>query len=438
MKAIESFQKENKEKKIKILIEGWFNIPHSYANVVCFEMYAMYNLFKEEIDFYIHEKEYYSPNWKKTVVFPENYRKVIFDPNKFKKYNNEKIDLIYRVVFPYDISIHNGNINIPKCVFYTSEYAVLGHDYFSFSKGAFKDFSTLKKYINTFKNNLYFTCPSKWSSLGLENIDSFYKDPNRNRIITHGVDTSIFYKDPVGRKKVRDRYSIKDSEILLMNIGAMTSNKGIILIMITLAILVKNGYKNVKLFIKGIADLYQTTTVLQNYLNQLTQYVSKEECETLLKEHIIITYDTLNFEQMKNLYNACDLYVSPYIAEGFNLTPLEALACGCNVAVSNTGSTEKYINDIYENGGADFVYKIKSKIASDSVPIGTFIDVKSYNDINVNDLIQLVLNFLLSYNKVEKDSSKMISYISKEYSWNSVAKTKVDYFKEIISANNTL
>ncbi len=422
------------ENKINLLIEGWFNIPHSYANVVCFEMFAMHRMFSNDINFYITEKEYFSPNWKKTTVLPENYCNILFNESIFKKYNNEKIDLIYRVVFPYDISINNDNINVPKCVFYTSEYAVLGPDYFSSSKGRFNDLTVLKKYLTNFGSNLYFTSPSKWSSLGLEKISDIYapstssqsttSSPRKNRTITHGVDTSIFYKDLIGRKMVRDRYSIKDTDVLMMNIGAMTSNKGIVYIILALAILVKNGFTNLKLFIKGIADLYQTTSVLQGYFNQLTYVVSKEELDLLIKNHIVITYDTLTFNQMKDLYNACDLYVSPYIAEGFNLTPLEALACGCNVAISSTGSTEDYINDIYNNGGSEFIYKIESKIISDSD--------KSFNEIDPNNLIQLVHKFLLKEH-INLDQKEMISYIQKEYSWDRVAELKVKYFRDILN-----
>lgn len=416
--------------KINLLIEGWFNIPHSYANVACFEMFAMHKCFSSSINFYILEKEYFSPNWKKTTVLPENYCKVLFNESIFKKYNNEKIDIIYRVVFPYDISINNDNMNVPKCVFYTSEYAVLGPEYFSNSKGRFNDLAVLKKYLTKFGYNLYFTSPSRWSSLGLEKISEDYKSHNKNRTITHGVDTTVFYKDPVGRKITRDRYSIKDTDVLMMNVGAMTSNKGIVYIILTLAILVKNGFTNLKLFIKGIADLYQTTNVLQGYFNQLINHVSKEEMDLLIKNNIIITYDTLNFSQMKDLYNACDIYISPYIAEGFNLTPLEALACGCNVAVSNTGSTEDYINDIYNNGGSEFIYKIESKV------IKTHLNDKSFNEIDPNNLIQLVHKFLLKEaHKVPAEAPQdedMISYIKKEYNWDRVAELKVQYFRNIL------
>ena len=51
----------------------------------------------------------------------------------------------------------------------------------------------------------------------------------------------------------------------------------------------------------------------------------------------------LNKESNTNL----TLYISPYLAEGFGLTMLEALASGLRVLVPRTGSASDYIDPIY-------------------------------------------------------------------------------------------
>jgi hypothetical protein len=88
---------------------------------------------------------------------------------------------------------------------------------------------------------------------------------------------------------------------------------------------------------------------------------------------------------MNNLYNACDLYISPYIAEGFNLAPLEALASGLPVIISSHGSTHEYITQLYESGGnKGFIHqlqtqtnlKYKAILATDTTP--NLINGKSY------------------------------------------------------------
>ncbi len=47
---------------------------------------------------------------------------------------------------------------------------------------------------------------------------------------------------------------------------------------------------------------------------------------------------------MRELMQAADFYVSPYIAEGFNMPVLEACACGLPVICTAGGSTEDFID----------------------------------------------------------------------------------------------
>jgi glycosyltransferase involved in cell wall biosynthesis len=48
---------------------------------------------------------------------------------------------------------------------------------------------------------------------------------------------------------------------------------------------------------------------------------------------------------MCKLYNAADCYLSPYLAEGFNLPALESIACGTPVIVSKGGPTDDFTDD---------------------------------------------------------------------------------------------
>src|SRR5207237_105687 len=42
-------------------------------------------------------------------------------------------------------------------------------------------------------------------------------------------------------------------------------------------------------------------------------------------------------EQIANIYRRCDAWLSTSISEGFNLPPLEAMACGCPAVCGRTG-----------------------------------------------------------------------------------------------------
>ena len=50
-------------------------------------------------------------------------------------------------------------------------------------------------------------------------------------------------------------------------------------------------------------------------------------------------------EVLLNLYNQSMIFVLPSLVEGMSLPPLEAMACGCAVVVTDNGGINEYIND---------------------------------------------------------------------------------------------
>jgi glycosyltransferase involved in cell wall biosynthesis len=64
--------------------------------------------------------------------------------------------------------------------------------------------------------------------------------------------------------------------------------------------------------------------------------------------------DNLSQDMLRTLYSSVQCYASPYRAEGFNLTPLEAAACGVPIIITDGGSTEEYAHK-------SFAIKILSK-----------------------------------------------------------------------------
>ncbi len=421
---------------INILFEGWPFLQHSYGQVLAFKLIHLYKLYGfngklgHKINIYIKEVEYFNSNWYKTqkLVYNEEYNIIL---QNFLKYNNEHIDLIYRISYPYNINCNNNDI--PICVFYTSEFAYLDSNYFKVNNTNIKDYlnqhnTNIKDYLNK-HNNIYFTAPSLWSANGLNN---YIFDTNRNRVITHGVDTTIFYKHSTNdiRNKIRNSYKIKDTDILIINIGAMTNNKGIHLIIETLFNLVYKLNKSYyKLILKGTGDLYTSKEFIKNYFYYFkTNNIMKEdEINNLIKNHIIFINETLNYSKINDLFNASDIYLSPYLAEGFGLTMLEALASGLNILVPKTGSSKEYIEDIYNNTNKDYIYYINSLVVKDNN--------KLYNKIEIKDILNTLL---INENEFKKNKSKdsynkLQEYINKEYSWYKVSELLLDYFQYIVN-----
>lgn len=420
------------DQKLRILFKGWRYIPHSYAIVNCFQLVHLYKSYSDQIDFYIEEMPYFREEWNqsKKLVYSAAYNDII---KNLKNWNGEKVDLIYNITYPYNISIDKINEKvIPKCVFYTSEFATLEPNYFSCDKPLLND-NLIEEHIKNNKN-LYMTSPSLWSSLGMEKYN-LQKD--RNRIITHGVDPEIFKFDVSSRKNIRNFYNVKDSDILLINIGAMTKNKGIILILSCLHHLVNvMGKTHYKLLLKGTGDLYQTKRFLEIYFEELQSInvLNKQDMNNLLTNHIIFTDKTLSYSKINDLFNAADLYISPYIAEGFNLTSLEALSAGLPVMISSTGSTKEYIEDIYNNGGKDYIIYVESSVMvlqngfkCNNIKLETVIKTLVENESHINNM-----KFMRDGNNVTPYQS-IREFIVKNYSWSNVASLLFDYFKYIVN-----
>jgi glycosyltransferase involved in cell wall biosynthesis len=221
----------------------------------------------------------------------------------------------------------------------------------------------------------------------------------------------------------------------MINIGSMTRNKGMLYIIQILNILVNRlGKSYYKLLLKGTGDLYNSKAFLEIYFTELrnANAITSDEMNILLKENIIFTDKTLSYEKINDLFNAADLYFSPYFAEGFNLTSLEALSAGLPVVIPETGSTKEYIKNIYDNGGQEYIFYIPSQVVEDergfkqnNIDFKNLLDVFLENEVKIRDLQK-------QRSEGGIDSYKeMKSYIAKEYSWNKVAELMFSYFKYI-------
>ncbi len=421
---------------IKILFEGWRLLQHSYGTVLAFllvhlwKLYGPEGLYKNKIIFYVKEMPYFRKEWntKQKLVYSKEYNDILLNLQEWK---GEQVDLIYRHTYPYNLNITNIDKDIPKLIFYTSEFGVLSNDYFTLEKPSNLDPSLYDNYIITFLkqyNNLYFTAPSKWSLEGMEKYLGNVSSPSlRNQMISHGVDSTIFYKikNNKSRIQIRESYGIKEDDILMINIGAMTANKGIVLILDSLHQLVNKMNKTkFKLILKGTGDLYQCSQFVQHYLQNMQ--LTNLEMENLQK-YIIFLDKTLSYTKLNELFNACDLYISPYLAEGFGLTMLDALSSGLNVLVPSHGSTKEYIDWIESKGGKDYIYKVDSTIIVNEQGM-------QQNNILIDNLLDVILSNEENFKKIKDDSiyDKMIHYIQRNYSWYKIGEQLYNYFIDIL------
>ena len=313
---------------MNILIEGWRGINHSFSLVnqwQIIELLKTSNIFFKDVPFI-------SDRWNKkdnSSGFENNIENLI---NKIPEADsNQNIDITYRISCPFDF---NKNFKSKLLfVFGTCEYKFL--------------------YQNNFKNNspdkikqnrnIFIHVPSNWSKKGFMNLGF---EENQIIVVPHGVnmeDFNLLSKEEI--QNVKKKYEIKDENIVLSNIGAMSENKGIEVLVSAYGIL-KKKHKNLKLILKDQSNLYGITT------NHIFENIKKSEFNKKfniinyeMKKDIIIISKNLSIKELKEIYSITNCYVSPYLAEGFNLTPLEAAACGAQIVVTKGGSTDDYFHN---------------------------------------------------------------------------------------------
>lgn len=73
--------------------------------------------------------------------------------------------------------------------------------------------------------------------------------------------------------------------------------------------------------------------------------IEKYVSESAYKSDIVLT-GFVSDEELVALYSKCDVFCFVSLYEGFGIPPLEALACGANVIVSNTSSLPEVVGDV--------------------------------------------------------------------------------------------
>ncbi len=129
---------------------------------------------------------------------------------------------------------------------------------------------------------------------------------------------------------------------------------------------------------------------------------------------IITISENLNFNELRNIYSITDCYVSPYKAEGFNLTPLEAAACGTQIIVTSGGPTDDYFDECMG-------FQIESKERN--------LNNNIYLSPNIDSLIE-ILNSVINKNDEKKEIRSKL--VRKNFSWeNVVEKLKKEFEKKL-------
>ena len=142
-----------------------------------------------------------------------------------------------------------------------------------------------------------------------------------------------------------------DEHFVLLNVSTISINKGITQLLTGFAKIAPE-YPQALLVIKGNSRLNASEDLLRAAFAKLPPELAEN-----IANRIVYLGDVLGFEEMAALYQCADLYVAPYIAEGFNLPVLEAAACGTPVICTAGGPTDEFTTN-------DFCHRIPSQECS--------------------------------------------------------------------------
>jgi len=375
-----------------LLIEGWRGINHSYAMI---NQYQIRELLKNnKFKIYFKDVPYFEQRWNKKDNSSglKDFEKKIFKLSQPS--NKSKIDILYRISFPY--RMYGGNAN-KIFVFGTSEYQNIDNMIY---QGKERN----EKYIN---KSVKVITSSNWSKTGF--VNGGFKE-NNVIVIPCGVDLKIF--KPTNKKKknqIRKKLNIGNDHFVFLNVGAMTWNKGIDNLVVAFSV-IKKKYSYVRLILKDQSNLYKITA------KKLIFDVKKKFPQLLTDEvlsSIILISKNLTLKELSELYGSCDAYASPYRAEGFNMPSLEAAACGIPVILTSGGSTDDYYHP-------SFALKIEGKRKTSN---GNW----NYIEPNLESLVSNMSDLIEKRNSLLK-KNEAILFIEKNFTWKLVSKKLSDLF----------
>jgi glycosyltransferase involved in cell wall biosynthesis len=174
--------------------------------------------------------------------------------------------------------------------------------------------------------------PSLWTA---EAFRRFGFGPERLHVVPHGVDPGVLHPSETRRLAARTAYQL-DNRFVFLSIGAMTGNKGIDILLRAFARVVQTA-GDAHLVLKGADAVYRS----KDMLSQTLATLSAADLRAIEGRWTYLG-DTLSARAMADLMRAADCYVSPYLAEGFNMPVLEAAACGAAVICTAGGPTDEF------------------------------------------------------------------------------------------------
>ena len=216
-------------------------------------------------------------------------------------------------------------------------------------------------------------------------VNYYGLSPSSIRVVYNGVDV-IADREFLSKDKLMNKFKLSSEYILSVGTSSFR-------------------YKNAERLIIAFAKQHALKEYNLVFCGGRPDYISllKHLATKFNAQERIIFLDYVNEKELFSLYKWARLFVYPSLYEGFGLPPLESMACGCPVIVSNTSSLPEVCGD------AAF-----------------YVDPNSVEDIERG--MEKVLNDKELQTKLIINGFERV----KQFSWNKTAQGILNVFEEVL------
>ena len=323
---------------MQIIVEGWRFIAHSYCVANQFQLLEMMKRPRGKIELFHRDMPYIDAAWETKISLFDRQNESLLRSIPSPALN-QSADVTLRMHCPWDF---RASSSAQTWVFAATEWGVITRSVL--------DAIGVRSIVQTPVNSeVKIITPSAWSKAGL--IRSGIEG-DRIAVVPLGVDPQIYYPAAGDRRQsLRESFGWSNYFIFL-NIGGQTARKGIRPLLKAFAAVV-DKYPHARLVLKGSELLYPS----RDEIAEACRVVLGDAERARVLPRLIYTGSQLSFAEIAEVYQAADVYVSPYLAEGFNLPVLEAAACGLPIICTAGGPTDDFTR-------SDFARRIESKFTT--------------------------------------------------------------------------
>ncbi|WP_404404970.1 glycosyltransferase family 4 protein [Jeotgalibacillus malaysiensis] len=165
-------------------------------------------------------------------------------------------------------------------------------------------------------------------AVGNQLYDTIHQEFNapesKLELLNMGVDRSVF--KPYDRSNTRQKFNISEDENVLLYVGNMIEQKGLLDLVESVDLLKQEGaFEHSCLYMIG-------ANKSPAFFTRLQEEISKRKLDDVVRY-----VGTKNQKELAEWMSASDAFVLPSHIEGFGLVALEAMSCGTPVIASRTG-----------------------------------------------------------------------------------------------------